>query len=217
MGKLANIPGANLVAKINTAHRQAAGHFGKVLDYATECGRLLKEAKALVPHGEWLPWLSEHTEVSERSSQRYMQIADNWSAIQLEIGKSDTVADLDLGLNGALKLIAKPKPKPKPEPKPEPIEPVGAVEPDGELEPEPEPVGAADDDGDDEGGDPGDIPDCLDRRGGAEEKNPSGHFNIAPGIDAARRHYAAEFARLPASQHDAETTRLVNVLRDAAT
>jgi hypothetical protein len=53
---------------------------------------------------------------------------------------------------------------------------------------------------------------------GKERKpKPNGHFKIAHGIDAARHHYATEFAKLPACQHDAETTRLVEALREAAT
>jgi hypothetical protein len=31
-------------------------------------GDLLIEAKALVPHGQWLPWLAEHCEMAERTA-----------------------------------------------------------------------------------------------------------------------------------------------------
>ena len=34
-----------------------------------EIGRRLKEAKALLSHGEWLPWLSEKVEFSETSAR----------------------------------------------------------------------------------------------------------------------------------------------------
>jgi hypothetical protein len=64
MGKLATIPGANLAIKINVAHRAAYGNAQKALESAAECGRLLLEAKELVEHGEWLPGLEAHTEVS---------------------------------------------------------------------------------------------------------------------------------------------------------
>ena len=82
MGKLANIPGAHLVAKINSAHRQAFGHAKNAMEYAAECGRLLIEAKELVPHGEWEKWLDANTEVGHRQSQKYMRLAKNWEAIQ---------------------------------------------------------------------------------------------------------------------------------------
>jgi hypothetical protein len=57
-----------------------------------EIGRLLNEAKALVEHGEWLPWLRRHTPFTERTAQRYQKAAEwvaGWAV------KYDTVADLD--------------------------------------------------------------------------------------------------------------------------
>jgi hypothetical protein len=39
---------------------------------------------------------------------------------------------------------------------------------------------------------------------------------IDRGIEAARRHYAAEFGKIPASEHDVETTLLVEALRKTA-
>jgi hypothetical protein len=113
MGKLAAaIPADHLVTKINSAHRQAFGNAKKAMEYAAECGRLLLEAKGLVEHGEWLPWLDAHTEVSERQSQRYMRLANHWAEIE---AKNDGASYL--GIDEALKLVAKPRPEPtKPEP-----------------------------------------------------------------------------------------------------
>ena len=62
-----------------------------------EIGRRLKEAKALLPHGEWLPWLSEKVEFSERSAQNFMRLADAYQNPQ-------TLADL--GASKALVLLA---------------------------------------------------------------------------------------------------------------
>ena len=62
-----------------------------------EIGRRLKEAKALLPHGEWLPWLSEKVEFSERSAQNFMRLADAYKNPQ-------TLADL--GASKALVLLA---------------------------------------------------------------------------------------------------------------
>ena len=53
-------------------------------EHAAECGRRLIEAKALLPHGEWLPWLEANTEVIPRQSQKYMRLADNWEEIKSE-------------------------------------------------------------------------------------------------------------------------------------
>jgi hypothetical protein len=38
-------------------------------------GRLLNEAKSLVKHGEWLPWLRRYTALSASSAQNYMRAA----------------------------------------------------------------------------------------------------------------------------------------------
>ena len=56
-------------------------------------GHRLIEAKSLLAHGEWLPWLTEQVEFSERSAQTYMRLAREWSNPQ-------TLADL-----GAAKVL----------------------------------------------------------------------------------------------------------------
>ena len=61
--------------------------------------RGLMEAKALLPHGEWLPWLEERVEFSEKAAQNFMRIARNYSNPQ---------ALADLGATKALMLLAVP-------------------------------------------------------------------------------------------------------------
>jgi hypothetical protein len=57
----------------------------------------LIEAKALLKHGEWLPWLKEHVGFSDRTAQLYMKI--------VRMGfESATVADL--GLQAAANTIS---------------------------------------------------------------------------------------------------------------
>ncbi len=63
-------------------------------------GRGLIEAKALLSHGEWLPWLEERVEFSEKTAQNFMRIARNYSNPQ-------TLADL--GASKALMLLALPE------------------------------------------------------------------------------------------------------------
>ena len=65
-----------------------------------EIGKRLAEAKSQLSHGEWLPWLEEKVEFSERSAQQYIRL---WK----EYGKSATVADL--GVRKALVLLALPE------------------------------------------------------------------------------------------------------------
>lgn len=62
-------------------------------------GRCLNEAKEVLPHGEWLPWLTEKVEFSERTAQNFMRLSREWSNPQ-------TLADL--GASKALALLALP-------------------------------------------------------------------------------------------------------------
>lgn len=62
-------------------------------------GRCLIEAKELLPHGEWLPWLNEQAELPERTAQKFMRLAREWS-------NPNTLADL--GASKALMLLALP-------------------------------------------------------------------------------------------------------------
>lgn len=62
-------------------------------------GRCLTEAKQTIPHGEWLPWLNERVEFSERTARNFMRLSREWSKRQ---------ALADLGAAKALTLLALP-------------------------------------------------------------------------------------------------------------
>lgn len=62
-------------------------------------GRGLIEAKALLSHGEWLPWLEERVEFSEKAAQRFMLLTRKYS-------NPTTLSDL--GASKALILLAIP-------------------------------------------------------------------------------------------------------------
>lgn len=64
-----------------------------------EIGKRLIEAKAQLSHGEWLPWLREKVDFSERNAQNFMRIAKAYRNAQ-------TIADL--GASKALALLALP-------------------------------------------------------------------------------------------------------------
>lgn len=64
-----------------------------------EIGKRLNEAKAQLSHGEWLPWLREKVDISERSAQVFMRLAREYS-------ESAEIADL--GASKALALLALP-------------------------------------------------------------------------------------------------------------
>jgi Protein of unknown function (DUF3102) len=64
-----------LAADIRAAHAGVLDAAKTAAERSIEAGRALIEAKALVRHGQWLPWLKEHCQLSERSAQLYMKIA----------------------------------------------------------------------------------------------------------------------------------------------
>lgn len=62
-------------------------------------GERLIEAKEMLPHGAWLPWLEERVEFSERTARNFMRLAREWTNRQ---------ALADLGAAKALTLLALP-------------------------------------------------------------------------------------------------------------
>jgi hypothetical protein len=93
----------DLAARIRIEHEAIAASFKRGAAHAMAAGDLLTEAKAIIRHGDWLPWLKANCEVSERTARLYMRLARNRSEIE---AKTATVADLNL--RGALALISPP-------------------------------------------------------------------------------------------------------------
>jgi hypothetical protein len=86
-----------LAAEIRKAHADVQEAAKTAAQRAIEAGQALIEAKALMGHGQWLPWLREHCALAERTAQLYMKIAKSGL-------DSATVADL--GLQAAGKAFA---------------------------------------------------------------------------------------------------------------
>ena len=66
-----------------------------------ELGQRLCEAKELLPHGEWLPWLEEKVQFSERTAQKFMALAREYAA--------NPQLAADLGSEKAFALLALPE------------------------------------------------------------------------------------------------------------
>lgn len=96
---------ADYAAVINDEHRAAYGCAQEAIEHARIAGEHLLKAKAALKHGEWLPWLAANVEVSESQAQRYMKVAQNWTAISRAGGMSE------LTLRGALDSLSKSTPK----------------------------------------------------------------------------------------------------------
>ncbi len=94
-------PLAALAAEINRESALAERAWSSALEHAIRAGELLLRAKAQVKHGEWLPWLDANFKGSARTAQGYMRLARY----------PDPQALADLGLEAALRKIARPAPQ----------------------------------------------------------------------------------------------------------
>jgi hypothetical protein len=99
-----------LAVEIRHDIEAADHHWQSAVKHAIRAGEGLIAAKALVKHGEWLPWLAANFRgFSERSASNYMRLARN----------SNAVADLP-SIRQAVALLTEPKPEPElPEPEPD--------------------------------------------------------------------------------------------------
>jgi hypothetical protein len=87
----------DLARKINAEHGHVETHKRNTIRHATRCGEMLLEMKQRVGHGNWLAWIEEHFEASERTARNYMELA-----------KSAAVADLsdDTTMRSALRTLS---------------------------------------------------------------------------------------------------------------
>ena len=112
MSETINVPMAaqrdikTVTTEIRTLHRQAQC---MVLGYAIEIGRRLKEAKAMLDHGQWGPWLREEVDFSQSSANNFMRIFEEYGAQQVSLlGEANSQALGNLPYTHALRLLALP-------------------------------------------------------------------------------------------------------------
>lgn len=89
----------DLAARIKAEHEATESS----VQHAIRAGELLLEAKVLVKHGEWLPWLKQHCSISERTAQLYMRCAKQKDVI---VANTQDVADLTLNEAAALLMLS---------------------------------------------------------------------------------------------------------------
>jgi hypothetical protein len=92
----------DLAKQINAEHLKIVSALRTGLRHAITAGSLLIAAKTKLKHGQWLPWLRAKCQISERTAQLYMQLADHAPEIE---SKCEIVADLTV--REAIALIAK--------------------------------------------------------------------------------------------------------------
>jgi hypothetical protein len=83
-----------LAAKIDLHHQGATVAFSKGIEHILKAGEHLIEAKKLVGHGNWYPWLEANTSVSKRMSQYYVRLTRAHAKLPAE--KAKRVSHLSL-------------------------------------------------------------------------------------------------------------------------
>jgi hypothetical protein len=81
-----------LAAQANTAYRKAEKCYGRMLDYARECGDALCEARKYfrIRSPKWKRWLKANFKGSYDSAKVYMRIARKWPIVQQAQAKGFT-------------------------------------------------------------------------------------------------------------------------------
>lgn len=79
--------------------------------YGIEIGRRLTEAKEMVNHGEWLPFLEQQTDFSQPTASRFMRLYKEYGADQSSLfGAESKYSSLNnLSISNALRLLALPE------------------------------------------------------------------------------------------------------------
>ena len=112
MSEIINVPEERTIymvtVEIKTLQKQAQQ---VVLGYAIEIGRRLTEAKGMLPHGAWGPWLRDEVNYSKSTANNFMRIFDEYGADQMGLfgpeAKSQTLGNLPY--TKALRLLAIPE------------------------------------------------------------------------------------------------------------
>jgi hypothetical protein len=98
MSNVAEIPQksdglAELAAKVKSLHAAVIDAGKNVVRNAISAGVALIEAKKQVGHGQWLKWLKENCELSDRTAEVYMTCARNRQRLEVIIA---TAANMTL-------------------------------------------------------------------------------------------------------------------------
>jgi len=87
------------VAPLDSLATQARMYVMEARLNLLQLGRVLSEAKPLVPHGEWDAWIRENADMSRRTAEAYMQA-------YAKFGADPTIAKL--GTSKVMKLLPMP-------------------------------------------------------------------------------------------------------------
>jgi hypothetical protein len=92
-----------LAVEIRQAHAEVEQTARRSFEAMLVAGDRLIEAKVLLKHGQWRPWLREHCKIPPRTASLYMDLARNRPTLE-RARQNGNVADLSV--RGALAVIA---------------------------------------------------------------------------------------------------------------
>jgi hypothetical protein len=88
-----------LADRIWTEADKAHSAMTSAAEHAIACGSMLQAAKDKVPHGSWMKWLKDNTQLSQSTANTYMRVAE---------ANSQRAVNLE-SIRGTLKLLAQDK------------------------------------------------------------------------------------------------------------
>ena len=94
----------DLARRINAEHGQCETSLNDGLRHALEAGRLLLQAKSLLCHGQWLPWLRTNFQGAPRTARAYTLIVKRWPQVEAKRQR-----DANLSIREMMALTASPR------------------------------------------------------------------------------------------------------------
>lgn len=70
---------ADPAERINEQHRLALSHRDQAIEHALEAGRLLRQVKQRLGHGEFMPWIELNCDFAQSTASRYIRAAEQIS------------------------------------------------------------------------------------------------------------------------------------------
>jgi hypothetical protein len=104
MGEM-TLTGDKLVVAIRREHEAASAAARSALEHALECGRLLAQARAAIPHGGWENYLRDVCGIAPRTGRLYLRLHEHRGRLQ------DRQRVAGLSVREAAKLVAEPRPE----------------------------------------------------------------------------------------------------------
>jgi hypothetical protein len=94
----------SLVVAIRAEHEAASQAARSALEHALECGRLLAQARASIPHGGWETFVANTCGIAPRTGRLYLRLHANRGRLE------DRQRVAGLTVREAAKLVADPRP-----------------------------------------------------------------------------------------------------------